>query len=327
MRWSSEVSAAGWIGPRLDPFGSGLLTSVVPNGFASYARILHPATAMSEGTEVTVRWSEVAAWSGLPLEVDSQFHDIALPERHPGTSQPWSQGPSEGRLTTEDAAVLAEILGAHTESPQRCWFGLWDGYGWDNAVAYSFPHPEETGGSPRLPDPIPTEVREGPRVRLPDRDYLLYTGSVEDALAFAETKDQPANLWWSDDRPWCVASEIDLPWTYIGGSAELIRQVLADPRIEAQPAKPTDNMHFRVRGWLADAADQAATEVLTTGQCTVHTALGRMHASLAGNRIRISHENDRGVSGGKLVARGEAAIREEVTWRISGALAALADDG
>jgi hypothetical protein len=37
-------------------------------------------------------------------------------------------------------------------------------------------------------------------------------------------------------RAWCVASEIDLPWTYIGGPRGLIDAILADDRIEALPA-------------------------------------------------------------------------------------------
>ncbi len=44
----------------------------------------------------------------------------------------------------------------------------------------------------------------------------------------------------SDDRAWCVATEIDFAWTYVGGSAAAIRAVLADPRLEALRAKLTD---------------------------------------------------------------------------------------
>jgi hypothetical protein len=48
-------------------------------------------------------------------------------------------------------------------------------------------------------------------------------------------RDGP-NLWWPDDRSWCVASEIDFPYTYVGGSQELIEEILADPSLEALPA-------------------------------------------------------------------------------------------
>jgi len=37
-----------------------------------------------------------------------------------------------------------------------------------------------------------------------------------------------------------VASEIDLDSTFIGGSTELINELLADSRLEAWPASPAD---------------------------------------------------------------------------------------
>jgi hypothetical protein len=67
---------------------------------------------------------------------------------------------------------------------------------------------------------------------MPGRDYLLFTGSVDQGEGW---QDGP-NLWWPDDRSWCVASEIDLPHTYVGGSTKLIEQILAHPLLEALPA-------------------------------------------------------------------------------------------
>ena len=47
------------------------------------AEVLHPAR--TGGTEDRpVRWAEVAAWSGLPLRSDAQFHSVALPPTDPG---------------------------------------------------------------------------------------------------------------------------------------------------------------------------------------------------------------------------------------------------
>jgi hypothetical protein len=69
--WSGETGQASWIGARLAPFGAGVVTSVVPGGFGAYARVLHPAEEPLDGDRV-VRWTEVAAWSGLPLRPGSQ---------------------------------------------------------------------------------------------------------------------------------------------------------------------------------------------------------------------------------------------------------------
>jgi hypothetical protein len=73
---------------------------------------------------------------------------------------------------------------------------------------------------------------ERKRVNLPGRDYLLFKGSVAEARGW---QDGP-NLWWPDDQAWCVASEIDLPCTYVGGASELIEQILQHPALEALPA-------------------------------------------------------------------------------------------
>ncbi|MBA8826138.1 hypothetical protein FHX42_003514 [Saccharopolyspora lacisalsi] len=43
---------------------------------------------------------------------------------------PGEASPDEGTLTGPDAAVL-ELLEQHTATAGRCWFGVWDGYGWE----------------------------------------------------------------------------------------------------------------------------------------------------------------------------------------------------
>ena len=178
--WSSEVGEADWIANRLSPFGDHVVTSVIPGGFEAYARVLHPAEAPHLDHGRLVRWHEVADWSGMPLGPDSQFHSIAMPPVRPPTDAPWrGQGPRAGSLVPDDAEALAEILRHWTTTPDRCWFCLWEGYGWDTTRLAT----STNEGSPRLPDPIPDHVHHGPRVRLPNRDYLLYSGPVEAVTA------------------------------------------------------------------------------------------------------------------------------------------------
>ena len=50
------------------------------------------------------------------------------------------------------------------------------------------------------------------------------------AIPFAH---QSANLWWPADRAWCVATEIDFAWTYVGGTRAVVDALLADPRLDA----------------------------------------------------------------------------------------------
>jgi len=275
-RWSSAVEAAGWIGERLASFGT-TVTAVVPAGYESYARVLHPAEAPPWGGHRVVRWREVAAWSGVSLGPDAQFHTVALPPRRPEAPAPWSgQGPHEGSLHLPDAEVLAEILRDFTTTPEECFFCVWDGYGWEGRRQLGSP-----GTTPvTLPDPVPEAVRGGPRIRLPGRDYLLYNGPVEAITAPADIgHGQTANLTWPADHAWCVASEIDLAWTYVAGSRALIQGLLADERIEVLPADPDDPL-TRVEPFVADLVERAADELLGDGRTVIATSCGAVEVWL-----------------------------------------------
>jgi len=317
--WSEAAHQADWVGEALSPFGDHVVTSVVPGGFDAYARVLHPAEVPHGGFGHIVRWREVAEWSGMPLGRTSQFHSIALPEERPGREAPWQgQGPALGRLLPADAMVLAEVISAWTTSPERCWFCLWDGYGWENARLLT------PVGEPavRLPDPIPENVRQGRRVRLPKRDYLLYTGPLEAVLASVSLsgQEQTPNLWWPVDRRWFVGSEIDLAWTYVGGPAEMIEALLADARIEALPAESDDPL-TRVEGWVEHRVDEAADKLLAEGETTIVTSRGTVDARLErpkrGRRgsLQIRSVGDNGGTGSStnyLRRQNEQQLRQEI---------------
>jgi hypothetical protein len=325
--WSDAVGEASWIGARLRPLDAFQVSSVVPAGFAAYARVLHPAEEPGTGGRL-VRWAEVAAWSGQPLRPDSQFHSIALPPVRPGRPAPWSsQGPRAGSLYPPDAAVLASLVRDWTAVPDQCWFCVWDGYGW---AAVTLTPPGQPGRS--LPDPVPAEVRSGPRVRLPDREYLLYTGAVTDVAAPGlDDEDQTANLWWPGDRAWCVASEIDLAWTYVGGPAGLIERVLADDRIEALPASPDDPVS-RVEDWVAAWAEAGVDQLMAAGTASIQTSRGTIQATLRrpsrhrAGMLLVTSSGDNGVSGRSdtRLSRGAAGadLRGEIglrlTWELIG---------
>ena len=203
------------------------------------------------------RWADVAAWSGIELVPGVDFPEIALPEHEPSGEEPWpGQIPEVGTLHEDDVDALAAMLGRHTRTPERCWFCTWEGWG---SVVFD----------------------DGPRVELPERAYALFVGPLDGlpSLMAAQANHSP-NLWWPDDRAWCVATEIDLAWTYIGGPAALISEVLANPRLEAQPASPGDHHRQRTPEWLASAIEVTATTLLESGTATLHTWRGDVHAQL-----------------------------------------------
>ncbi len=282
---SSEVAEAAWIAGRLSSFGSGVVTSVVPGGFEAYARVLHPIAAGQSGDRL-VRWAAVAAWSGVALVPGGHFTDIALPEKEPVGVERWVGRPPVGTLYRPDADVLIEVLAGHTTAAQRCWFCIWEGWG------------------PSSP---------GARVRLPWRGHLLFVGPLAAVSSLVEAQEgHSPNLWWPDDQAWCVATEIDLPWTYVGGSAALIARLLTDTRVEVQPASPGDNHHHRAPDWLAPAIARAATELLNSGAATLYTWRGTVHMQLERAHLRAagSLRTRRESPGGRSRGSGWMEIRE-----------------
>src|SRR5262249_24961457 len=167
----------------------------------------------------------------------------------------------------------------------------------------------------------------GPRAHLPDRDYLLYTGPAEAAVTTEPLSDeaQSANLWWPADRAWCVASEIDLAWTYVAGAAGLIQRGLAEEGVEALPAGP-DDPATRVEPWVAGWVAAAVAMLLSTGEAVITTSRGTVQARLerpswrGPGMLRTHGSGENGVSStGERPLRGrdEKGLRDELTMDLS----------
>jgi hypothetical protein len=302
---SHEVEEADWIGDRLSAFDSCVVTSVVPSGFEAYTRVLH-ALAPSAPGQRPGRWRDVASWSGVELVPGIDFPDIALPEREPSGAEPWPcQVPQRGTLHPGDAAALAGVLARHTGTPDRCWFCTWEGWG---SVFFD----------------------DGPQVELPARKYALFVGPLAALPSLMEAQDDHSpNLWWPDDRAWCVATEIDLAWTYVGGPAALINDVLATAPLEAQPVSPGDSHRRRPPEWLASAIEDAVTKLLDSGTATLDTWRGSVHAQLeppydgTDGDLRIRRTASNGSTGSSwslMNERDPIRLRRNVTTALTSAV-------
>ena len=185
--------------------------SIVPEGFAAYARILHPAQRKAGHGPERVRWATLAAWNGRIVHPEMQFERIAN-LKGPDDLPAWGYRPVEGSLPRDECARLVSLLRPFTGTPHLCWFCIWEGYG--------FLDPQRYSGIPR--------------VRTPGRAYLLYRGPIDAATSFhwASTWQSP-NLWWPGDRAWCVVTDIDLAETYVGGSHACIERIVGDDELEA----------------------------------------------------------------------------------------------
>jgi hypothetical protein len=244
LRFAADVSPADWVVANVGPFGSGV-GALVPHGFSAYARILHPAW---KAGDLPVTWAEVAAWSGRAVHSRAQFEAIARPAPGAGiTARPWQGAPDPGTLPPKLLSALCDILAAHTGTPDRCWFAVWDGYrrSPDPDAMVSSVAPGAAADEPRGPRVLPPQLPPGgiglPEVLLPERSYLLLEGPLDAAGELAMTPyDQSPSLLWPDDRTWLVATDVDLDSTYLGGPAALVRELLGAGHLEAVPASVTD---------------------------------------------------------------------------------------
>lgn len=234
LRLCDDVSPAQWIVDCIHPFAQDV-GSIVPEGFDAYARIFHPAARNEGGNTVPVRWSEVAAANGRTIHPEMQWPAIADREPYSHTPHPslWDHVPNEGSLPSELIPEIVVALRRHTTTPDRVWFAVWDGY---SALVF-----DESGiGTTDLPID-PSKRPRAPTFELPGRAYYLLSGPIEGASeSLGRWRwEQSANLWWPEDRSWCVATEIDFSWTYVGGDETLIEELLAIPMVEAMRAEVT----------------------------------------------------------------------------------------
>ena len=209
------MSEARWVEESFSAFGT--LRSLLPDGFAAYARIFHPAY-LNENEERPVRWSTVASWTGRAVHPLMQFERIAGLSEYPHDmykDPPWGSLPQHGSIPERECRTLVEVLRGFTSTPDSCYFCLWEGFGNIDTRLY----------------------KASSRVRAPGRDYLHFPGPIDAIRAFI-TRDGPfwghsPSIWWPEDRAWCVATDIDLFDTYVGGSEECIEAVLSNPDLEA----------------------------------------------------------------------------------------------
>jgi hypothetical protein len=192
--------------------------SVVPEGFEAYARVFHPASRLVRDREESVTWRQVAEANGRVAHCGMEWTGITGSWKFfHGESQPglWDVEPHVGSPPVTHAARLASLLAPHTMTPERCWFAVWEGYG---ALLVS------------------RKVKV-PKIKLPQRDMFLLCGALTAVTTSLEPSPlgQLANLWWPEDRAWCVASEIDLMTTYVGGTVSCIRDLFVDDVLEAMP--------------------------------------------------------------------------------------------
>jgi hypothetical protein len=161
------------------------------------------------------------------------FERISAPTSGYGAGvAPWIEEPNQGSLDSDDVIALADFLANFTDTPQWCFFAVWEGYGqFTPSARVIFRSFSESGAEPQVPVP-PAEVLTAERLTGVGRGYVLYAGPLSAVTSFHW--DSP-NIWWPEDRKWCVATDIDLDSTYVGGSEACIEALVNDARFEVLP--------------------------------------------------------------------------------------------
>ena len=162
VEFLEDKSEARWVEDSLSEFAR--VRALVPEGFSAYARVFHPAY-LDDDQEQPVRWSTIASWTGRTVHPLMQFERIANLSENDGDiykDPPWGTAPVHGSIPEGECRTLTDVLRGFTSTPDRCYFCLWDGYGYLAQGLY----------------------KESSRVRAPGRKYLLFRGPIEGVLTF-----------------------------------------------------------------------------------------------------------------------------------------------
>lgn len=254
MEWTEDVSAGDWIRERLEgdgPAWAATMHGVVPRGFPAYAQI-----------------------------------------RHAPTGDPESSRREEGRVDAAQLSTVAAHLAAHTSAPDDISAAVWEG--WGGLVGFYGQTPARAvlttteGADPAVmdhhramlersihdpfnnvfrkpvwqPGILSDEISRGPRLRLPNRDHILFTGRIAEladpswATTVPWAEDDPAwtaspSLVWPADRAWVLVTEVDSDSSIVGGSPDLVRALCTDPALEARGIREGAAL-----SWDADEADR-----------------------------------------------------------------------
>lgn len=222
------------------------------------------------------RWSDVAdrtggalhptvSWSGLTGVHDGS--DVSFPDGWRITP------PEEGWLDPTVLAVLVGHLAAATSTPEDLLAGIWDGWAdlsGGSTLAFAW---QPVEGEPPPTDAEWAAMRAeaerkqaghraeqdalvaslaGPRVEWPNRTLIPFRTSASELtdptwpdrfrVGSLRGIGRTPQLLWPETRQWAMASEIDLDSTLVGGSVELVEEILDDPRLEAFGVRESDEL-------------------------------------------------------------------------------------
>lgn len=236
-----DVARADWIAPRMRPWGrhGTPVASVVPGGFAAYARVLHP---VHDDGDTWLTWADACRESGATPHALMQWTAIT-PQRLVNRASP-----NQGGLVPDTLDFVMEHLPAVGDVTHAWWIGWGEFNGGSRRFGWNEDGSTWWEAVSEFVDP------DFPVFKLPSREYVLFRGPLDADLGprgTREVHDPSPSLLWPDDHTWCLATEVDFDSTLVGATAEVVDAILADPRLEAWPVEPGDDLSIagdRVNG-------------------------------------------------------------------------------
>ncbi|MBV9950521.1 MAG: hypothetical protein JO291_01120 [Acidimicrobiia bacterium] len=201
-----------------------------------------------------------AEWIGEALRGPDGTVGGLVPDRYPAILRVHAPEPALEEWWAEYRALyelVASIGERHTSTPDRAWFGVWEGHGFDNTtthIAWWDPPPDEGARRARLAEQarlreedqrrnaaIRAALAELPRFDRPNRTYFLLEGPVAGVSRLHDPglRDwRNPDLFWPDDRRWFVATDVDFWSLYIGGEDDFLAEVAASVPTPSESVPP-----------------------------------------------------------------------------------------
>lgn len=153
----------------------------------------------NEGTRIS--WREAAYFFGLPFAPGLSYNWISR-QLAPTCWPRFIWGPGDGSLEPEEYTAISSLL-LEDGYPQECFYRLAE---------------------------IPFIATDQP---------LLFQGDLTEVNSIPTFGSwNVPEYWWSPSNEWCLCSDYDLTFTFIGGSRSLIARILDSPLLEAIEVQP-----------------------------------------------------------------------------------------
>jgi hypothetical protein len=77
---------------------------------------------------------------------------------------------------------------------------------------------------------------------------LLFAGALDEIVEFGKENNYQFSpeCWWPSDRSWCLCSDLDFEFTFVGGSQGLISAILASSTLETFQITPQTRVDYLV---------------------------------------------------------------------------------